>query len=121
MKTSDVILVVDDEFEIREILTLILEAEGYCVESASEGFEALRMLKAHRWSAVLVDRAMPGMSGDQLARSIRATHPKLPLILVSGNCNEGNGFAFDAVVPKPFTSQSIHEALHGLLGRGHSE
>jgi CheY-like chemotaxis protein len=68
------------------------------------------MFPRHEWSAVITDRMMPGMSGDQLAASIRKLDSKVPIVLISGQCG-GDGFDFDAVVPKPFTREALETAL----------
>ncbi len=93
---------------------MVLEAHGYEVKAAEDGPEALRIFPKHEWSAVITDRMMPGMNGDQLAESIRRVDAKIPIILVSGQCAESS-FDFDAVVAKPFTSHSLCSALEAAL------
>jgi CheY-like chemotaxis protein len=105
-------LVVDDEPAIREVMTLFLEAKGYEVETAENGPQALRLFPSHEWAVVITDRMMPGMSGDELAASIRNFDAKIPIILVSGQLfDREGGFAFDAVLPKPFSAVSLFAAL----------
>lgn len=106
------ILIVDDEPSIREVLALFLESNGYEVETAKSGQEALEKFPRQTWSAVITDRMMPGMSGDELAASIRTMDAKIPIILVSGQLFDREaGFVFDAVLPKPFTAPALFAAL----------
>ena len=69
------IMVVDDEPNIIELVTAVLETEGYEVISASSGQECLDMLKGVRPDLILLDMMMPGMSGRETCEKIRA-NPK---------------------------------------------
>jgi CheY-like chemotaxis protein len=62
------ILVVDDDYEIRQALVLLLEREGYAVDLAQDASEALNKLRSSQYDLVLTDIEMPGMSGLQLMR-----------------------------------------------------
>ena len=69
------IMVVDDEPNIIELVTAVLETEGYEVIAASSGKECLNMLKGVRPDLILLDMMMPGMSGRETCEKIRA-NPK---------------------------------------------
>lgn len=106
------ILVVDDEPAIRDVMALFLESSGYEVETAGNASEALQKFPKQTWAAVITDRMMPGMSGDELATSLRNMDAKIPIILVSGQLfDREEGFAFDAVLPKPFTAPALYAAV----------
>lgn len=110
------VLVVDDEPEIRMVLAMFLEAEGYEVEEAENGWQALRKFAEHDWSLVITDWTMPGMNGDELAASIRAVDPHVPIVLVSGQAfDRVTKFKYDATVAKPFTPRTLHEVLESLM------
>jgi len=112
------VLVVDDEPEIRMVLAMCLQAEGYEVEEAEDGWQALRKFAEHDWSFVITDWTMPGMNGDELAASIRRINPHVPIILVSGQAfDRVSTFQFDATVAKPFTPGTLHEVLESLMSR----
>ena len=66
------ILVVDDEDSIRELLTALLEENGYTVDTAKNGEEALLKLRDQNPDLVLLDMMMPGMSGRELCEKIRS-------------------------------------------------
>jgi two-component system cell cycle sensor histidine kinase/response regulator CckA len=78
-------LVVDDEPAVRTVAQRALEQEGYRVLVAGDGQEALDTLKVHpEVRAVVLDMAMPVLSGDMVAPMMRSLRPDLPLILSSG-------------------------------------
>ena len=81
---SITILVVDDEKIPRVLRCLILEKRGYRTVAAESGEEALKLLADGGIDLVLSDQMMPGMTGTELTRAIKASSPVLPVILVSG-------------------------------------
>lgn len=66
------ILVADDEESVRELVKMILEREGHSVETAAGGRDALDKLRAGRYALVVLDRAMPLMSGLEVLREMKA-------------------------------------------------
>ena len=77
------ILCVDDEENQLAVRKLVLEKEGFSVLTASSGQEALSLLACHQIDLVLSDHLMPGLTGTELTRQIKATNPDLPVILIS--------------------------------------
>jgi CheY-like chemotaxis protein len=79
------ILLVDDEIEVLEALGELLTGEGHVVWLANDGAEALSLLQHHPMpDLVLTDLGMPGMTGYELVRSIKARWPELPVGLITG-------------------------------------
>ena len=78
------ILAVDDESSIRETLRSILETEGYAVEVAQDGREALDLFKNQNFDVVLCDVKMQGMDGIEVLVALRELAPDLPVIMISG-------------------------------------
>jgi CheY-like chemotaxis protein len=76
------ILCVDDEENQLAVRKLVLEKEGFSVLTASSGQEALSLLACHQIDLVLSDHLMPGLTGTELTRQIKATNPDLPVILI---------------------------------------
>jgi CheY-like chemotaxis protein len=110
------ILVVDDEQAVRFVLCSLLEAQGHNVEACANGFEGLERFHSESFDMVLTDRAMPGMTGDELAVAIKRAAPRTPVILVTGFAPDANEElpGIDAVVRKPFTMSTLSEAIDGL-------
>src|SRR5262245_51544770 len=77
------ILVVDDERNIRNNLGMVLEAEGYKVDTSSKGDEALNRVKEGRYDIAFVDFQMPKMDGLELLRFLRELRPKMPVVMLT--------------------------------------
>jgi DNA-binding response OmpR family regulator len=79
------VLVVDDELDVREMLEDALTYFGYEVRAAITAEDALGVFPTFRPDVVLLDLALPGMSGEQMLDRLRTTHPGLPVIMITGN------------------------------------
>lgn len=78
------ILVVDDEVEYQNVYKMILEDEGYLVETVSSGKEVLEKLKGEEFNLVLADLIMEGMNGIQLLKEIKKDYEETEVIIVTG-------------------------------------
>jgi CheY-like chemotaxis protein len=80
-------MVVDDDEDIREVLKLFLESEGYRVVAAADGREAWQQLQTReRPSLILLDLMMPGMDGEQFMKAMRRSLlPNIPVVIMSGH------------------------------------
>ena len=109
------ILLVDDEADCRETIAAMLEASGYSVTVAEGGGQALRLLdEGLRVDLLLADVAMPEMSGLDLARAVRARHPALPIVFVTGG--DGERITGERwVLAKPFLTRTLVEMLQAAL------
>jgi CheY-like chemotaxis protein len=83
MCKKELILCVDDEENQLAVRKLVLESKGYAVLTAASGQQALGLLAQHQVDLVLSDHLMPGLTGTELARQIKAQMPELPVILIS--------------------------------------
>ena len=115
------ILLVDDDDEVRAFVAATLEALGYRVRAASDGESGLELLDARAPDLLLVDYAMGGMNGAEMARLARERRPGLPIIVVSGYADTA---VLDTVlgpdVPvlrKPFGIDALVKVLDSQLGR----
>lgn len=81
MNTKNV-LIVDDEPHVIRILRLTLEREGYRVQSANDGAEALQKLTGERPDVMISDIQMDGMDGRDLCRAARARYPQQPFLIL---------------------------------------
>jgi two-component system, response regulator, stage 0 sporulation protein F len=116
------ILVVDDEAPVREVLTEYFATEGYAVEAAGSGAEALTAVRGGRADLVLLDVRMPGLDGIQVLRQIRELDERVPVIMVTANEDVGLARetlklgAFDYVA-KPFDFDYLDRAVAAGLAR----
>jgi len=76
-------LVIDDEQNIRKMLTRVLSPEGFIVKEANNGSEALKRLQEENYSLVLLDLKMPGLNGIEILKKIRENDLNLPVIMMS--------------------------------------
>lgn len=109
------VLVVDDDEVSREVLGVLLEAEGYVVETAASGADALAIVTgaAGAPDLLLTDMQMPGMSGHELALAVRAVCGDRMVVLgMSGNAIEAKE-DFDGCLRKPFAMEELKAVLAG--------
>jgi len=115
------ILLVDDNDDVREITALLLRDSGYNVLEVSSGNAALDLLDAHHAIDLLVvDFAMPKMSGTQLLERARVAHPELRAVFITGYDDHPgiNGiFADEIVIRKPFTTDQLVFAVRRASGQ----
>src|SRR5438045_7214510 len=76
------ILVVEDEVFLRDVYTNTLQDEGYYIDSAKDGMEALTKMKADAWDLVLLDINLPKMSGFEIAEKLKSDPTYKPPIVV---------------------------------------
>lgn len=124
-QTERRVLVIDDDELSREVLSILLAGEGYLVDVASSGDEALRSLSAARAAPdmVLMDMRMTGISGEELGRRLRELGgTSMKLIAMSASRSEGSkAGALDAFLLKPFSMSEFSEALERVDERASSE
>lgn len=119
--TGAKILVVDDDLQIRRVMRKMLTAQGYAVNDARSGEEALETLHRDRHDLVLLDMAMPGMGGLEACRAIRAGWDIAIVILSVRNLEKDKISALDAgaddYVTKPFSMQELLARIRAGLRR----
>lgn len=86
-RENGIVLIVDDDADIRELLKIILETEGYRVNVAADGLDALQQLQAGMHpSLILLDLMMPRMDGEQFVKEMRSTPlSRTPVVIMSGH------------------------------------
>ena len=113
------ILVVDDEPAVLRANSEILSGDGHQVETATNGREALDRFTADPFDLVVTDRAMPEMSGDQLAAAIKTIAPR-PVILLTGfgdimNSTGEKPAGVDLILTKPVAMNKLREAVAAVM------
>jgi CheY-like chemotaxis protein len=111
------ILLVEDELGARESLKLLLTIDRHHVVEATEGAEAVELLKSQTFDLVILDYFMPGMRGSQLALHIREVAPALPILMITAyleKLSEADK-PVDAVIGKPFNVEELRRTITKLL------
>jgi two-component system response regulator RegX3 len=121
MADPQLILVVDDEPSYRDALTVALQREGFAVDTAADGVEALERFEASKPALVLLDVMLPRMSGVDVCREIRATS-RTPIIMVTAKNSEidavvGLEVGADDYVTKPFRLRELIARVRAALRR----
>jgi len=116
------ILVIDDTKNIRMLLTKCLEHEGYQVDTASDGQEALDMFKKGRYDLAFLDIKMSKLSGTEVLKSIREVGIETPVIIITAyatvkNAVECTKLGAVTYIQKPFTAEKIRTVLNELMIR----
>ena len=113
VQRSRSILIVDDEELVRSGTAEMLRGLGHQVTEAAGGSEALATLSMVAGiDVVITDYKMPRMDGAELARQVRATHPTMPMLLISGYTGAGDATTNLPRLNKPFGLAELAAALH---------
>jgi two-component system cell cycle sensor histidine kinase/response regulator CckA len=114
------ILLVEDEDMVRTVAERALTRQGYTVITAADGEQGLaRLGQSEKIDMVISDVVMPGMDGPTMVRAVRATHPDMPVLFMSGYAEEQLRKSIDiddvAFLPKPFSVNQLAEAARDVL------
>jgi DNA-binding response OmpR family regulator len=106
------ILVIDDDETVRKSHEAVLKANGYLVDVAENGKEAVAKSKARLYNLALVDLRLPDMDGIELLTALREAVPKMVKIIITGypsmeNAIEAVNRGADAYIVKPYTMQDL--------------
>jgi signal transduction histidine kinase/CheY-like chemotaxis protein len=109
-------LVVDDEEAVGAVLGDVLETSGHSVVVLTNGAAAIERVRREPFDVVFTDLAMPGLSGWQVARAVKATAPTVPVFLVTGfgvelSAEERRAHGVELVLSKPLDIQSVLDAV----------
>jgi CheY-like chemotaxis protein len=117
------VLIVEDDPSIRRMLVVSLGREGYRTAEASNGREALDVLRAGQVDLVVLDLMMPEVTGHQVLAE-RAADPelrKIPVIIITANRGDDVGTVLNggiyALLPKPFNLETLHALVKSCLGQ----
>ena len=118
---ASTVLVVDDEKNIVQLARLYLNKEGYQVESAYDGLEALKMAKSVRPDLIILDLMMPEMDGLEVCRELRKTS-NVPIIMLTAKGDDidrivGLEIGADDYMTKPFNPRELVARVKAVLRR----
>ncbi len=115
------ILVVEDEYDIRELLQNYLEIDGYRVVTASDGEQAIEVFHSSGADLILLDILLPHLNGYEVCRAIREESdiPIIMLTALDGEQNQLKGFDLniDDYIPKPFSMPILLRKIDAVLRR----
>lgn len=118
------VLVADDDDDIRALIVFRLERAGYEVLSAADGETALQLATEHRPDLAVLDVMMPKLDGYELTQRLRAQEEtsRMPVILLTARAQEADvarGFeaGADDYIKKPFSPQELGARVQAILGR----
>ena len=116
------ILVIEDERDLIDLLTLHLTAEGYKVDAAADGEAGLRAFQSGQYGMVLLDWILPTMSGIDVLREIRAIDTRTPVVMLTGRVQEsdkvlGLELGCDDYLGKPFSIRELTARIKALYRR----
>jgi CheY-like chemotaxis protein len=121
MGTSGKVLVVDDNNDLRIVVSKMLSRLGYEVSSADSGENGLSIFLKNKFDIVLSDYEMPGIDGVAFACSVKKSSPCTPVVIMTGAGKETvfsrKSTAVDEVISKPFTLAQIDETIQNLSGK----
>ena len=116
------LLVVEDEPDLRRQLEAALTAQGYAVDASGDGKEALYLATEYPFDAAVVDLGLPGMSGLDIIRRLRADGSRLPVLILTARDRgqdkvQGLEAGGDDYLAKPFQMEELLARLKALLRR----
>ena len=125
MNTSDHILIVDDDRDIRQLLADYLEKQGLRCTTAADGREMKAALETHRIDLVVLDIMMPGEDGLTLCRNLRASggpHANTPILMLTARGDDmdriiGLEMGADDYLAKPFVPRELFARIRAVLRR----
>ncbi len=120
------ILVVNDDESIRKVLVTILEEEGYAVDTAKNGREAIKKSKVKFYNLALIDIRLTDMEGTKLLTKVKDTTPKMRKIIITGypslqSAVEAVNRGANAYILKPFDMDKVLETIRDQLKKQREE
>jgi len=121
------VLIVDDDTEVRDAIRVMLETYGYSVREAGDAHEASRAIDAERPDLILTDIYMPAGDGFELMTAVREGRSPIPIVAMSGNNQAGMVDYLDlarklgavGIIDKPFRVSNLLEMIdRAIAGRG---
>ncbi len=115
-------LVVDDEPRVRQILVRVMRADGFIVDEASSGLDAIAQMERHPATLILTDIEMPNMDGFSLLRELRSRWPDAAVMMISGNGDVQTAVSCLSVgaldfLTKPFHLEEVRARITSVLER----
>ena len=116
------ILVVDDDTELRKVLSSILSEEGYSVKTVENGKQAIEVSEKKRFDLAMIDIKLPDMEGTALLQKLKAKQPHIVTVIITGfptiqNAMGAVNEGADGYILKPFEIRKLLEAIRKHLNK----
>ena len=108
------ILIVDDDWQIRNLHSMALKGEGHELKTATDGDEALSFLKDGKFDLLITDLIMKRVNGDQLAREAKERWPAMPILMITGS-KVPDECKVDMILTKPCSMAILRAQVKLLL------
>jgi two-component system alkaline phosphatase synthesis response regulator PhoP len=120
--SKEKILLIDDEMNILDLARMYLEREGFLVNWATDGLEALDMIKQSHPDLVVLDLMLPGMDGLEICRKLRSEGDQVPIIVLTARDEDvdkilGLELGADDYMTKPFNPRELTARVKAILKR----
>ncbi len=121
----DRLLMIDDDLELSELLTEFLSAEGFAVETASDGEAGAKKAVEGAFALIVLDVMLPGLNGFEVLRRIRAAK-RTPVLMLTARGDDvdrivGLELGADDYLPKPFNPRELVARIRAILRRANPE
>ena len=122
------VLLVEDDTSVQKSIELMLQSEGYIVDSTDLGEDGLEIGKLYDYDIIVLDLMLPDIDGYEVLRRLRSSRVNTPILILSGlseldNKIKGLGFGADDYLTKPFDRRELLARIQAIVRRskGHSE
>lgn len=117
------ILIIDDDYNMRETIQEILSGDNYDINLASDGKEGISLHKIRPYDLIITDIIMPDMDGIEVIIELKRNHPDTKIIAISGGgyyfaddyLETARALGADKVIEKPFENLDLIDTVHRLL------
>ena len=120
MKQKRIVLLVEDDEDLRRMFRTALVLEGFYVYEAANGYDALSVLEQDATDLVVLDLRLPRIDGLSVLEEIQATTRNLPVVIVTGSDLDLSRFDVDCILRKPISPDILVKTVHECLKKhGH--
>ena len=122
-RASRILVIDDEEEEVREVLADLLRSDGHSVVERADGASAIRALEQEQFDLVVTDLGMPDVSGWDVAGEVKRRQPRTPVALVTGwgatiDREDASARGVDFILGKPFRGADVRRTIERAVRRG---